>query len=161
MAGCGGGGGGGGTAAPNPSITTQPQGQTVAAGALATFSVAATGTPAPTYQRYQGNSAITPGCTGASYTTPATTLGMNGETFSVAVTNSAGTVNSSAATLTVEPAAFTVTFAAGPGGTLSGTASQPVLNAGSCTPVTAVPGNGHLFTDGPAPAASAPPRAIP
>jgi hypothetical protein len=146
-AGCGGGGGGGGTPAGYPSITAQPQSQTVAVGAQASFSVVATGTPTPSYQWYQGSTAISTGGTAATYTTPATTLAMSGENFSVAVSNSDGSVTSAAAALTVEPAAFTVTFTAGPGGTLSGTLSQPSLSAGTCTPVAASPDPGHLFTD--------------
>src|SRR5208282_3450995 len=59
-----------------PSITTQPVSVTVTAPATATFSVAATGTPAPSYQWMQSVSGgaytnIT-GATGASYTMPAT-----------------------------------------------------------------------------------------
>jgi hypothetical protein len=42
----------------SPTITTQPQSQTVTAGASATFSVVATGTPAPTYQWKKGGTDI-------------------------------------------------------------------------------------------------------
>src|SRR5207302_6665815 len=51
------------------------------------------------------NSVNVAGATGASYTTPATTTSDSGSTFRVVVTNTAGTVTSSAATLTVNAAA--------------------------------------------------------
>jgi hypothetical protein len=85
-----------------PTITTQPVSQTVTAGATATFSVVATGTPAPTYQWYMNSAAIS-GATATSYTTPATTTANSGETFYVVVTNSAGSVTSNTVTLTVNP----------------------------------------------------------
>ena len=87
-----------------PSITSQPQDQSVAAGAAATFSVTATGTAPLAYQWSKNGTAIT-GATGASYTTPATTGADNGAKFTVTVANSAGSQASSAATLTVTAAA--------------------------------------------------------
>jgi len=83
-----------------PKITTQPANQAVTTGQTATFSVVATGTPAPAYQ-WRKNSANISGATSPSYTTPATTSGDNGAKFDVVVSNSAGTVTSAAATLTV------------------------------------------------------------
>jgi hypothetical protein len=99
---CGGGGGSGYQPPPAmaPSITTQPANQTVNAGQTATFSVTATGTAPLSYQWQKGGVAIS-GATGASYTTPATQSSDNGTTFTVTVTNAAGSVSSSAATLTV------------------------------------------------------------
>jgi alpha-tubulin suppressor-like RCC1 family protein len=82
-----------------PAITTQPANAGVTVGTPATFSVVATGT-SPTYQWQRGTTNIA-GATSASYTTPATTLADNGATFRVVVTNSAGSVTSTAATLTV------------------------------------------------------------
>lgn len=93
-----------------PSITTQPQSASVTAGQPATFTVTATGTPAPTYQ-WRRNGADIAGATGASYTTPATTLADNGAQFTVAVTNSAGSVTSEAVTLTVTAAPVSVAAA--------------------------------------------------
>jgi kumamolisin len=91
-----------------PSITTQPVNQTVTAPAAATFSVAATGTPAPTYQWMEsangGAYTAINGATGAAYTTPATIASESGTQFECVVTNSSGTVTSNAATLTVNPA---------------------------------------------------------
>jgi hypothetical protein len=85
-----------------PSITTQPANQTVTVGQTATFSVVATGTAPLTYQ-WQKNNANISGATSASYTTPATVSGDNGSTFLVIVTNPVTSINSKAATLTVNP----------------------------------------------------------
>src|SRR5207253_357213 len=90
-------------AAVAPTITTQPANQTVTAGQTATFAVVAGGTPTLSYQ-WQKNGARITGATAASYTTPATTTADSGSTFAVVVSNSAGTVTSAAATLTVNPA---------------------------------------------------------
>ena len=83
-----------------PTITTQPANQTVKTGQTATFAVVASGTAPRSYQ-WQKNGANISGATSASYTTPATTSADNGSTFKVVVSNSAGSVTSSAATLTV------------------------------------------------------------
>ena len=83
-----------------PYITAQPVNQTVTAGQTATFSVTAAGT-APLAYQWQKNGADIAGATGASYTTPVTTTADSGEQFRVAVSNSAGSVTSMPATLTV------------------------------------------------------------
>src|SRR5271154_4512163 len=85
-----------------PSVTSQPASTTVMVGQTATFSVAASGTQPLTYQ-WQKNGAPIGGAVSPNYTTPATTSADNGSTFLVVVTNSAGTISSSAATLTVNP----------------------------------------------------------
>jgi hypothetical protein len=86
-----------------PSITTQPLSQTIIAGQTATFSVTATGTAPLSYQWRQNGVAIG-GASSSSYTTPAETTSANGTQFSVVVSNSAGSVTSAAATLTVNAA---------------------------------------------------------
>ncbi len=86
-----------------PSITTQPSSLSVAVGGPATFSVLAAGTAPLSYQWQKGGAAIS-GATSASYTIAATTLSDNGSQFSVVITNSAGTITSGAATLTVTAA---------------------------------------------------------
>ena len=82
-----------------PSISTQPAAQTVTAGQTATFSVTATGT-SPSYQWKKNGSNIS-GATASTYTTPATSSADNGAVYTVTVSNSAGTVTSNNATLTV------------------------------------------------------------
>jgi Immunoglobulin domain len=91
-----------------PAITAQPVNQTVVDGQTANFSVTATGTAPFTYQWRKNGTAIA-GATASSYTTPATVIADSGATFSVAVTNVAGNVTSSVATLTVNPAAPAIT----------------------------------------------------
>ena len=92
-----------------PAITTQPNAQTVAASESATFSVIATGTPAPTYQWRKAGVALTGNATATT-----TTLILNNVapsdagTYDVVVTNAAGTVTSTSAALTVNPATFGV-----------------------------------------------------
>ncbi len=83
-----------------PTITGQPQSQSVAVGATATFAVTAAGTAPLSYQWSKGGSAIA-GATAASYTTPATVIGDNGASFTVTVTNAAGSITSNTAILTV------------------------------------------------------------
>jgi hypothetical protein len=98
--GCGGGGGSGGMAAVAPAITAQPAAQRVVVGQTATFSVSASGAAPLGYQWQKGTTPIA-GATASSYTTPATTLADDGSAFQVVVANSAGSVTSNSATLTV------------------------------------------------------------
>ena len=86
-----------------PTITTQPANQTVTAGQTATFTVVAAGTAPLSYQ-WRKNGANISGATAASYTTPATATSDSGSSFTVMVSNSAGTVTSAGATLTVNAA---------------------------------------------------------
>ncbi len=92
---------GSGAAVP-PTITTQPASQTVAAGARVTFSVVATGT-APLRYQWLRNGADISGATGASYVVPSASAADAGS-YAVVVTNSAGSVTSAVATLTVTSA---------------------------------------------------------
>jgi hypothetical protein len=96
-----------------PTITAQPVNQTVAAGQTASFTVVATGTAPLSYQ-WQKSGANIAGATSASYTTPATTTSDNGATFGVVVSNTAGTVTSAVATLTVNAAAVAPNITAQP-----------------------------------------------
>jgi hypothetical protein len=97
------------TAAVGPSIITQPTNQTVTAGQTATFSVAAAGTAPLTYQWKKNGMAIA-GATSSSYIIPTTTSSDSGSSFVVVVSNSAGSVTSNTATLTVNAAVPTVNF---------------------------------------------------
>jgi len=101
---CGGGKGGGGSGPVTPpSISTQPSNQTVDDGQHASFSVTVAGT-SPAFQ-WRKNGADIAGATSSSYTLVAATLADNGTKFSVVAANSAGSVVSSDATLTVHPVA--------------------------------------------------------
>jgi hypothetical protein len=97
---------GSGGAANNPvmpviaaAISQQPTDESVPMGLSATYSVTATGSSL-NYQWAKNGAAIA-GATGSSYTTPATTFADTGANFTVTVSNSAGTVSSNAASLTV------------------------------------------------------------
>src|SRR5437762_1825488 len=81
-----------------PAITTQPASQMVTAGETAT--VTATGTAPLSYQ-WQRNGTAIDAATAASYTTPASTASDNGDQFTVVVSNTAGSMTSNAAALTV------------------------------------------------------------
>ena len=92
-----------------PAITTQPNAQTVAASESATFSVIATGTPAPTYQWRKAGVALTENATANTATLILNNVApSDAGTYDVVVTNSAGTVTSTSAALTVNPATFGV-----------------------------------------------------
>ena len=82
-----------------PTITTQPKSQTVTEGSSATFSVTATGTAPLSYQWYKGSSKIG-GATKSSYTISGAKTSDAGS-YTVTVSNTAGSVTSSVATLTV------------------------------------------------------------
>lgn len=83
-----------------PTITTQPQNQTVRAGFAATFSVVASGSMPLNYQWMKNGTAIQ-GANSAGYTTPPTTPNDNNSNFAVVVSNNSGSVTSNTATLTV------------------------------------------------------------
>ena len=80
-----------------PVIATHPASQTVVPGANVTFTVVATGTPAPTYQWRKDGQPIT-GATAASFSLSGVTS-VNAGTYSVVVSNSAGSVTSNGAVL--------------------------------------------------------------
>jgi hypothetical protein len=88
------------TAVVSPAITSQPASAKIIAGQTATFNVAATGTAPMSYQWMKNGSALS-GATSSSYTTPAETTTDNNAQFSVTLKNSAGSVTSNAAVLTV------------------------------------------------------------
>ncbi len=119
-----------------PVITAQPANAARSPGQTAAFSVTATGAAPLTYQ-WRKNGATIPGATAASYTTPALSLFDNNATFSVVVTNGAGSATSANAVLTVtylpaissQPANATVTA--------GGTATFTVV-AGGATPLSYV-----------------------
>jgi len=109
---CGGGGGSNPPPPPAPvapSISTQPTNQSVMVGSTATFAVTAAGTNPLSYQWKKDGSAIA-GATSTSYTTPITAVLDSGSSFTVTVTNAAGSITSSAAVLTVQPLASTLAY---------------------------------------------------
>lgn len=83
-----------------PTILTPPQNKTVTAGQTATFSVVVSGTAPLSYQ-WQKNGVNIPGATSAVYATPVTTTADNNAQYHVIIANSAGSVASAPALLTV------------------------------------------------------------
>jgi uncharacterized repeat protein (TIGR01451 family) len=96
---------------PTLAVTTSPSDLTVTAGQTASFTSAASGTPAPTVQWQVSTDAgatfnNVPGATSTTLTFT-TSMSQNGNLYRAAFTNLAGTVTSTAATLTVIRAATT------------------------------------------------------
>ena len=146
LAACGGGGGGadaGSNSLPTPPVTisVQPADRSVVEGGAVSFSLTAANASALQWQASSnggGSWADVSGATVAQYTTPATTLAMQGQQFRVQLRGSSGDVLvSAAATLTVtarlQGAAITVqpqpqTVAEGLPGAFSVTASGSALS---------------------------------
>jgi hypothetical protein len=83
----------------DPAISTQPSAQSTTVGGSATFTVAAVGQTTLSYQwKFNGSNV---GSNSSSYTRTGCTSGDNGGTVTVVVTDTAGNVTSSSATLTV------------------------------------------------------------
>ncbi len=114
-----------------PRIVAPPQNLTVAQGATATFEVVAEGWPAPSYQ-WQFNNAALAGQISPSLTITNVQATNEGD-YSVVVSNSAGSITTSTAHLTVEPPAGPITLtnlqlgAEGAGFDVNGPASVPIV----------------------------------
>ena len=91
--------GGAAGSATAPAISTQPASQTASAGSNVTFTVAATGAPAPAYQ-WKVDGEVISGATSASLVLNNVQAADAG-TYTVVVSNSSGSVTSSNAVLTV------------------------------------------------------------
>lgn len=97
------------TSTPNPSptatapaITRQPADKIVTEGQTSKFALTATGT-GPLHYQWMKNGSNINGATRSSYATPAITMADSGTRFAATVSNSAGSVTSNDATLTVMP----------------------------------------------------------
>lgn len=119
-----------------PSITAHPAAVTVTEAQPATFAVTAAGTAPLAFQWRRGSNDIA-GATSATFTLPATTLADNGASFAVVVSNSAGTVTSNAAPLTVNAQSVAPLISAQPSAaavTVGGTATFSVAASGTPAP---------------------------
>jgi hypothetical protein len=83
-----------------PAVVTHPQGQTVTAGQLVTFTAAFSGVPSPALQWLRNGSAV-PGATSASYSFTAG-LADSGAAISCRATNAGGSVTTAVAVLSVQ-----------------------------------------------------------
>ena len=124
-----------------PAFNTQPASVTVTAPAAASFSVAVSGNPTPTLQWQVSidagvNWVNVPAATAATLTINPTIVGQNNNRYRAVATNSVGSVNSSAATLTVNA----------PGVNVPWQADQ--LIAGGGTQTLVVRANGELWSWG-------------
>lgn len=102
----------GGSAQIAPSITTQPQSQSVGVGGSATFTVVATGSAPLSYQWRKDGQNIA-GATSATLSLP-NVQSANAGSYTVVVTNSAGSATSNAATLTIAAAGGPLTITTQP-----------------------------------------------
>lgn len=134
LAACGG-GGSSDTTTEVPTISSQPASLTVTVGSTASFSVTATGSGTLSYQWRKGGSAIS-GATSASYAIASVSASDAGS-YDVVVSNSAGSVSSSAAVLTVNAATGVPTISTQP-------VSQSVAVGGSATFSVVASGSGTL-----------------
>ena len=87
------------TSQPVPTIATQPANQSVPMGLKATFSVTAAGTNL--HYQWKKNGIAIPGATATTYTSPASTFSDTGTAFTVTISNSAGSITSNSAKLTI------------------------------------------------------------
>lgn len=117
-------GGSGGEPQQAPVFTTHPADTTVAVGGSYSFTAVAVGPPAPTYQWYRDNVAIS-GATGTTYSGTAAS-GDNGAVFKCLATNSVSAVFSSPATLSISAGFVAVSITGNP-------SSGSVASGGSIT----------------------------
>lgn len=91
-----------------PAILVSPQGQTVTAGTTVTFSVVASGT-APLFYQWRKDGVEISGATVAAYTI-ASVQSANAGSYSVVVSNAAGSLISSAGMLAIAASSYEYTF---------------------------------------------------
>jgi pectin methylesterase-like acyl-CoA thioesterase len=125
-----------------PSISAQPANLTVTNTQSATFSVTASGAPAPAYQWYFGTNAIS-GATGSSYNLAGATAANIGNYF-VVITNSAGSITSSVASLIVNSTMSATAFSPA-NGAVGLCYDTPLTVTFNSTPILGAAGNIKIF----------------
>ena len=144
----------GGAVVYGPTITKQPEAQSVIVGQTATFTITANGSEPLSYQWQKSDSsdnwADISGAISTIYTTEATTTGMNGYQYRCVVSNSAGSVTSDAATLTVNaPTTYTISTDIDPveAGTVTvnGNGTSATVTAGDEVTLAATANSGYRF----------------
>jgi len=135
------------SAASPPAITRHPEDQSIASGQSVSLTVRVTGTDPMAYQWYSGasgdTSAALAGATGSDFLTPVLTVTSS---FWVRVSNAAGSVNSSAATVRVSstPPSPSPAPPAAPPSITSQPAPQSVTSGQSATLVVGASGTAPL-----------------
>src|SRR6266702_859941 len=132
-----------------PAVTTSPSSLTITAGQTASFTAAATGTPAPTVQwqvSTDGGVSFS-NIAGATLTTLTFTasLSQNGNLYQAVFSNSAGSATSSAATLTVINPATTTALVSSANPSVFG---QPVTFTATVSSPAGIPTGTVPFLDG-------------
>lgn len=134
---------------PTLTVTSSPSGLTVTSGQTASFSAAATGSPAPTVQwqvSSDGGATFTdiPGATSTTLTFTAT-MSQNGNFYRAVFTNASGSVTSSAASLTVNTAGATAAVISSKNPTVFG---QAVTFTAAVSATSGTPTGTVTFLDG-------------
>ena len=138
-----------------PQITTQPSAQSLGLGQNATFTVVATGSPAPTYQWQRlpsgsstwsalADDSTYSGTATASLTVTSVTTFMNGDQFRCVLSNTNGSVTSTAVSLTIGLGSSFTTIAGLAGTTGSIDATGTAARFSGPTGV-AVDSSGNIF----------------
>lgn len=115
-----------------PTITTQPTAQSAAPGSTVQFTVAASGTPTPTYQWTKNGVAVS-GWTNATLTLPGVTTN-DVAAYAAIATNSAGSVTSNSVRLTLAAAPVITTQPVSQTASAASTVTFMVAASGSPTP---------------------------
>jgi len=123
-----------------PGIVSQPASQTFIAGQSAVFSVTASGTAPLSYQ-WRFNTAPIAGATDSSYTRNNVQVADAGS-YSVVITNTAGSTNSADAVLTVQ---FSLTAEATAGGMVSKNPDQASYAPNAVVTLTATPSDTNFL----------------
>jgi hypothetical protein len=120
-----------------PSVTTQPQSQTISSGDWTTLTVSVAGTAPISYQWYQGSAGDVSKPVGTNSNRYETDILKTTTSFWVRVTNACGTASSNTATLTVESACDVPQISGQP-------ASQTISSGSSATLTVSATGTAPL-----------------
>jgi hypothetical protein len=132
-----------------PVITLEPSDNIAQEGEVASFSVSLNGSEPFRYQWQQWNGSAwvdIAGGTSAFYITPVITLADDGSLFRCQVSNSAGSVTSNAAMLSVQPTVYTLDVRTSGGGSISVVPNQETFNPGESVTLTVTADPGWEFS---------------